>query len=441
MARRITALALMFIMTLILSAGALAADYPELIRGSRDSGDSWAVYSLQMKLIELGYLTCGADGVYGGATETAVKAFQSENGLEATGVADSATQEMIYAAVPPGEVTPEPGATPDPDAPAEESVSDVDTTILQSYLYAWGFTDEAPDGKMGTKTREALKRFQDYSYDGMVAYTRAIRAAATPTPTPTPEPTPTPAPGEMAEVVDAVIVPEPTIAADGNISREWFDYIENGFDWHIGQVGLDDKGPDVTRVQRRLMALDYLPAGNDGYFGGHTEVALKYFQRLNGLEETGVADDETQAKLFSNSAISSDKYVTMYKAMVSVKDQRVYIYQWTGSDYTALVHTFVCSTGAPSTPTVLGTFQAPGRNGEWYYMADSNCWVQYAFVIDGGYFFHSVLFSQKGGNPSSTSVRNLGKAVSHGCIRLAVEDVKWIYENCSNGMTVTIYDD
>jgi peptidoglycan hydrolase-like protein with peptidoglycan-binding domain len=439
MARRFVTLALVLVLMFTMAAGALA-DYPELIRGSRDSGDSWAVYSLQMKLIELGYMSGSADGVYGGATETAVKTFQSENGLEATGVADSVTQEKIYATVPQAAPTPEPGSTAAPGTAAtEEPTSEVDTMILQSYLFAWGFTTEAPDGKMGVKTRQALTEFQKYAYDDMVSYMESVRAAATPEPTP--EPTPTPLPGEMAEVVDMPIDPVPTIAADGNITPEWFDYIENAFDWRIAEVGMDDKSQDVMRVQRRLMALDYLPAGSDGYFGTHTEVALKYFQYLNGLDETGVMDAATQEKFFSNNVVSSDKFVTMYKAMVSVKDQRVYIYQWTGTDYTALVHTFVCSTGAPSTPTIVGTYQAPGRNGEWYFMEDSNCWVQYAFVIDGGYFFHSVLFNQKGGKPTSTSVRNLGKAVSHGCIRLAVEDVKWIYENCSNGMTVTIYED
>lgn len=440
MARRLMALALVFVMMFMMAAGALAAEFPELTRGDKDSGDSWAVYSLQLKLIELGYLTGKADGSFGKATETAVKAFQEDHGLEATGVADSATQEVIYATAPAGMATIEPGASAEPDpTPGLDMNSEVDVAILQSYLYIWGYLLDAPDGKMGDKTREALREFQKQNLDDMIEYTQAREAEATPEPTP--EPTPTPAPGEMAEVIDMPIEPKAEIVANGQLTDQWYDYMERGFDWKVDELSLDDKGKPVLRVQYRLRALGYLPGGDDGYFGAHTEVALKYFQRLNGLEETGVTDEDTQLRLFSNDAMRSDKYVTMYKAMVSVKDQRVYIYQWTGSDYTALVHTFVCSTGSKSHPTILGTFQAPGRNGEWYYMEDSVCWVQYAFVIEGGYFFHSVLFKQKGGEPTSTSVRNLGQAVSHGCIRLAVEDAKWIYENCSNGMTVVIYDD
>ena len=60
-------------------------------------------------------------------------------------------------------------------------------------------------------------------------------------------------------------------------------------------------------------------------------------------------------------------------------------------------------------------------------------------IIDGGSFFPSVLFSYEGDpTPTSTSVNNLGSNASHGCVRLAVEDAKWIYENCLPGMTVVI---
>jgi len=131
----------------------------------------------------------------------------------------------------------------------------------------------------------------------------------------------------------------------------------------------------------------------------------------------------------------------MYKIMVSIADQRVYVYKWTGEDYTALVHTFICSTGTRENPTILGTFQAPGRNGEWYWMDDSKVWVKYAFVIEGGYFFHSVLFEKQGGSPTASSVSNLGRRASHGCIRLTVEDAEWIYNNCASGTTVVIYDE
>ena len=36
--------------------------------------------------------------------------------------------------------------------------------------------------------------------------------------------------------------------------------------------------------------------------------------------------------------------------------------------------------------------------------------------------------------------RNLGRKASHGCIRLKIDDAKWIYDNCPYGTTVVIQE-
>ena len=430
MIRRIAAI----VLALLLLCGGAMAEYKELMVGSKDTATDWAIYSLQMKLIELGYLEGIADGMFGNGTAAAVSAFQADYGLPVSGIADVATQELLFTL----EAEADPNATPSPEDEAL-GMGDVnnDVFIMQNNLYIWGFITAEPDGIFGTGTKQALAEFQEYAYEDMVAYYNA-KYMITPTPDPTPEPTPA-ADGSyvMPMVQDEAVSPIPT---DGTLTADWMDFILNGFDPDIEQFKEDDKGDHVKRAQTRLVGLGYMAAGNDGYFGEHSKIALKYFQRLNGLDETGWLDEGTEKKLFSGNAVMSDKYVSLYKAMVSVKDQRVYIYQWTGEDYTALVHTFKCSTGAPDTPTILGTYQAPGRNGEWFWMEDSEVWVKYAFVIDGGYFFHSVLFPDQEGGPTKTSVAALGTAASHGCIRLAVEDAEWIYNNCASGMTVTIYE-
>ena len=63
-----------------------------------------AVYSLQSRLMNLGYLTAAADGetlradgIYGADTSVAVSAFQANVGLVATGNADVETQQRLFA--------------------------------------------------------------------------------------------------------------------------------------------------------------------------------------------------------------------------------------------------------------------------------------------------------------------------------------------------------
>lgn len=66
--------------------------YPELARKSR--GD--AVVTLQKGLKKLGFDTGAIDGIYGPGTEEIVRAFQSSQGIDPTGIADDATQRAIY---------------------------------------------------------------------------------------------------------------------------------------------------------------------------------------------------------------------------------------------------------------------------------------------------------------------------------------------------------
>lgn len=57
------------------------------------------VRAIQSRLIELGFLSGSADGDYGNNTEAAVSAFQTESGIEVTGIVDSVTFEALYEGV------------------------------------------------------------------------------------------------------------------------------------------------------------------------------------------------------------------------------------------------------------------------------------------------------------------------------------------------------
>lgn len=52
-------------------------------------------------------------------------------------------------------------------------------------------------------------------------------------------------------------------------------------------------GPDVVRLQLKLVALGYYQERAKGTFGKDTEAALRAFQRDNHLPETGITDEQT----------------------------------------------------------------------------------------------------------------------------------------------------
>jgi len=85
-----------------------ASTYVTLRKG--DEGPD--VVTLQQALAELGYLTGAADGNFGTGTQTAVKKFQQDRGLDADGIAGKMTQEALFKE---SSVTPIPDATVGPN--------------------------------------------------------------------------------------------------------------------------------------------------------------------------------------------------------------------------------------------------------------------------------------------------------------------------------------
>ncbi|MGX8706952.1 MAG: L,D-transpeptidase family protein, partial [bacterium] len=215
------------------------------------------------------------------------------------------------------------------------------------------------------------------------------------------------------------------------------DFYSDAFPAIPAALGSGSTGPDVVRVQRRLSMLEYYDSKLDGEFGAGTMKAIQDFQKQHKLNQTATADRQTLEVLFSEDA---HKAMKPYILKVSVANQRVYAYGLDDNNqYTDLVRTMKCSTGRSGTPTPKGTYTsstAPGAR--WHYFKKFDCWAQYAYYIQGDIMFHSVLYNTKESSPTRSSVNNLGSRASHGCVRLAVEDAKWIWTNCPKRTTVIV---
>ncbi len=72
------------------------------------------------------------------------------------------------------------------------------------------------------------------------------------------------------------------------------------------QLSPEDQSEEVYKMQERLEELVYLDTEYDGYYGEHTGECVKEFQRVNGLEQTGVADVDTLKRLYSTLAKDKD---------------------------------------------------------------------------------------------------------------------------------------
>lgn len=220
---------------------------------------------------------------------------------------------------------------------------------------------------------------------------------------------------------------------------------------------LNDKGDGVKEIQKLLNKFGY-NLTVDGVYGMETYYAISDFQSKAKLQCDGAAGPATIAKLqqppteelmyrksvqtagkgigntaeekFINSmnAVSkTDFYIYVDTAKFRVNIFKGHLGNWT------LLRSAPCSIGKPATPTIKGKF-AIGNKG-LYFKADGGVICKYFSQIHGGYLFHSVLYDSKG---KKIVDGRLGMKISHGCIRLATEDAKYIYESIPAGTAIWI---
>ncbi len=101
-----------------------------------------------------------------------------------------------------------------------------------------------------------------------------------------------------------------------------------------------------------------------------------------------------------------------------------------------LIREMICSTGAPDTPTPKGSFKT-GDKIFYSWLPKYDVGAYYFVRFFNSYLFHSIPFDDEG-NMIKEEFDNLGKASSHGCIRLGMEDAKWFYENLPPGISLEI---
>ena len=96
------------------------------------------------------------------------------------------------------------------------------------------------------------------------------------------------------------------------------------------------------------------------------------------------------------------------------------------------VKEWICSPGAPATPTVTGEFTVTGKG----YSFGNGFTCYYYTQFYGDYLYHSVLYYQ-----SSFRVMDgrLGMHLSHGCVRLDIDNAKWIYDTIPYVTKVVIW--
>jgi peptidoglycan hydrolase-like protein with peptidoglycan-binding domain len=120
------------------------------------AGRDTLVEALQTALRDRGFYAGPIDGVAGNATASAIRAFESESGMEETGRATA--QLLALALNQSAKARPEPAEIAAPASVG--SLGQDRIAAVQSALSRAAYGQITPDGVLGPQTRDAIRRFQ-----------------------------------------------------------------------------------------------------------------------------------------------------------------------------------------------------------------------------------------------------------------------------------------
>ena len=245
------------IMAVLLSAalmtGAAAAE-----------GNKADILKVERRLYELGYRDENCDGQMDDATVSALKNFQTANGLKVTGEADDATVDLLMS---------------DAAMPEQAYLETYANVYSGSAVLAWG--DYGDDVK---KLQNALKQLGYFSGECNGTYGDGTETAVYSF--------------QLAVGVQANGV------ADGSTQMRLYESEAPAWDDFIASTAAKsgDSGSNVRMLQMRLKRLGYFQGDCTGTYGEGTQAAVKNFQIDNALDGSGVANEATCRILYSNRA-------------------------------------------------------------------------------------------------------------------------------------------
>lgn len=232
---------------LLMSIAVSASAASMLQKGNRGP----AVRALQEALVSGGWADLVCDGVFGAKTEAAVRYYQQQNGLKATGRAGS---NMLNALL----------GTPEVDLNTEGNNSPTSGSTgpevykIQSRLKELGYSVGPLDGKFGKKTLAAVRSFQ--SLNGL------------------------PVDGKVGPKTEAVL-----FSSDAKAYYKTVTY---------SKLRRGDSGAAVKKLQQALAAEGLYTAEITGYFNYATFTAVCDFQNIHGLKVDGIAGQQTLSTLY-----------------------------------------------------------------------------------------------------------------------------------------------
>ncbi len=160
------------------------------------------------------------------------------------------------------------------------------------------------------------------------------------------------------------------------------------------------------------------------------EMELKFGTDINNPDSDGDGFKDLREIDWAYDPLSSSTKKIEQKIEIDLKKQRLYYFvnniQW---------REFKVSTGKTSMPTPKGEFTIKNKIKKAW-SKNYGLWMPYWLGLGGGVGIHELPIWPNGYREGES---HLGKAVSHGCIRLGVKDAPYLFNRVDTGVKIKIY--
>jgi len=124
---------------------------------------------------------------------------------------------------------------------------------------------------------------------------------------------------------------------------------------------------------------------------------------------------------------------TGYLIWVNTKTIHTYVFTGKAGSW-KLVKDMLSTVGKESTPTIKGTFTLLAK-GSYFTVEDHDDWIcRYYSQFYNNYLIHSVVYNKEGQLVDG----RLGMRLSKGCVRVRLENAKYIYDNVPKGTRIYV---
>lgn len=197
-------------------------------------------------------------------------------------------------------------------------------------------------------------------------------------------------------------------------------------------IAVVDDGGRVDALTEGQVMLDIKSKS----FDGHCQLTIGKEEKENIVTSAYIANTDWVKKNSEN----DNKNLYMIQVNRKTNVVTVFTYNDMGK-YEVPVRAMVCSCGkGGSNNTPTGNFRISSKY-RWLHL-DGDVYGQYVSQFNGDILFHSLPYKeQKVDSLKAEEFNKLGINASLGCVRLAVADTKWIYDNCDLDTEVNVIDD